>query len=184
MLFRSLELGGFDAARFNRPSIEDIELGYRLRAAGVQVRLMPELQGTHLKHWRLGNLLRTDVLQRALPWSRLMLERNDLVDDLNVSRGERLRAVVALLTVVDVLLVLLGLAPWWTIVLWLALAILVNLRLFNLFRRRRGTFFGVMGVLFHQIYYVYSSAAFVWCWLVHNTHRLGRRNRGNNVTQE
>jgi glycosyltransferase involved in cell wall biosynthesis len=32
-----LAVGGFDAARFPRPSIEDIELGYRLRRAGHRI---------------------------------------------------------------------------------------------------------------------------------------------------
>src|SRR2546426_2951145 len=47
------KVGGFDAGRFSRPSIEDIELGYRLRAAGHRIRLDPELQCTHLKRWTL-----------------------------------------------------------------------------------------------------------------------------------
>jgi GT2 family glycosyltransferase len=47
------EVGGFDAGRFRRPSIEDIELGYRLRAARHRIRLDPELQCTHLKRWTL-----------------------------------------------------------------------------------------------------------------------------------
>src|SRR5262249_50067799 len=31
------EVGGFDEARYRRPSIEDIELGYRLRRAGHRI---------------------------------------------------------------------------------------------------------------------------------------------------
>ena len=67
-------VGGFDAARFPRPSIEDIELGYRLRRAGHRIRLDKDLQGKHLKRWRFWSMLRTDVMRRALPWSRLVLD--------------------------------------------------------------------------------------------------------------
>jgi len=52
-----LGIGGFDAERFPRPSIEDIELGYRLCAAGHRVRLDRDLQWAHLKRWRLLSLI-------------------------------------------------------------------------------------------------------------------------------
>src|SRR5829696_5491870 len=50
--------GGFDASRFPHASVEDIELGMRLAAAGGKLRLDPELQGTHLKAWTLVELVR------------------------------------------------------------------------------------------------------------------------------
>ena len=43
---------GFDDWRFRVPSVEDIELGLRLAAAGGHIRLDPSIQGTHLKHSR------------------------------------------------------------------------------------------------------------------------------------
>jgi len=67
--------GGFDAERFLHPSVEDIELGMRLAAAGARLRLDPELQGTHLKAWTLVEMLRVDTVRRAYPWTRLLLER-------------------------------------------------------------------------------------------------------------
>src|SRR5262244_1938756 len=66
-------VGGFDAAAFTRPSVEDIELGYRLRAAGGRILLDRELQGTHLKRWTLSFMIRTDVSSRAVPWASLVL---------------------------------------------------------------------------------------------------------------
>ena len=47
-----LKVGGFDVVRYTRPSIEDIELGYRLRAAGGRIVLSPALQGTHLRIYK------------------------------------------------------------------------------------------------------------------------------------
>jgi hypothetical protein len=66
---------GFDTERFPRPQIEDIELGYRLRDAGGEIILDPTIQGTHLKRWTLGAVLRTDIFDRGVPWTRLLLER-------------------------------------------------------------------------------------------------------------
>ena len=44
-----LEAGGFDAEQYPVPSIEDVELGLRLAAAGARIRLDPSVRGKHLK---------------------------------------------------------------------------------------------------------------------------------------
>ena len=162
-----LAAGGFDVERYKRPSIEDIELGYRLRAAGGRIVLWPELQGTHLKVWRLFNLIHTEIFCRAIPWSRLMLSRSGLVDELNVGKSERLRALLAGLFVVGIVLSLHPDVPVWTALAMLIVIALANLQLLNLFFRRKGALFALCGLLFHQLYYLYSSTAFSWCWLEH-----------------
>lgn len=157
--------GGFDVVLYTRPSIEDIELGYRLREAGGKIMLIPELQSTHLKEWRFVNLIHTEVFCRAIPWSRLMITRSGIVDDLNVSSGERLRAVLAGVLLLVFLAGLVGLLPWWSFLPVLAVAAYANLSLVSLFYRRKGLLFALMGLLFHQLYYLYSSFAFVYSWL-------------------
>lgn len=160
-----LAVGGFDVARFPQPSIEDIELGYRLRAAGGRIVLRPELQGKHLKVWRLGNLVRTEILQRALPWSRLLLAGEGQGGDLNVGRAEKLRALIACAAAAAILAALVGLAPWWLPLAILAGAVAANRALLSLFVRRSGLGLGLFGLLFHQLYYLYSTAAYAWCWV-------------------
>lgn len=160
-----LSAGGFDVERFKRPSIEDIELGYRLRNAGGHIVLIPDFQSTHLKVWRFVNLLHTEIFCRAIPWSRLMMEQPGMTDDLNVSTMERLRAGLAGIFALVMLAVLAGLLPWWSVPLVLAAAVLANRKLFGLFWRRKGLLFALGGLLFHQLYYLYSSAAFVYSWL-------------------
>ncbi len=59
-------VGGFDE-RFVRPSIEDIDLGYRLSAAGYRLRLDVSIRGTHLKRWTLRTGIVTDVRDRGVP---------------------------------------------------------------------------------------------------------------------
>jgi GT2 family glycosyltransferase len=82
-------VGGFDE-RYLRPSIEDVELGYRLRAAGQRIRLVREAQVTHLKRWTLGSWLRSDLFGRAIPWARLVRAGRPLPKDLNFTAADRL----------------------------------------------------------------------------------------------
>lgn len=160
-----LAVGGFDAAKFNRPSIEDVDLGYRLRAAGGQIRLERRLLSTHLKHWTVPELVKTDIFRRALPWARLMLRRSEVLDDLNVGVPERLRAALAGLTVLALAGILVGVMPAWVLAPLLLTLLTANWDLFRVFQRNQGVVFGVAALAFHQVYYLYSAATFVWCWL-------------------
>ena len=96
---------------------------------------------------------------------------------LNVDGVERLRAGIAGLFVLCVLLVLFGLIS----AAWLAAPSIavgyVNRGLFRFFNRHRGLIFAVRAVLFHQIYYLYSAAAFVYVWAEHHGCGLTRRFR-------
>lgn len=87
-------VGGFDPA-YERPSIEDIELGVRLRRAGRRVLLRPEIQGTHLKRWTLVGLFKSDLWDRAVPWTELILRDGRLPDTLNLGAAQRLSALLA-----------------------------------------------------------------------------------------
>ncbi|HZI83563.1 MAG TPA: glycosyltransferase [Casimicrobiaceae bacterium] len=160
-----LASGGFDAERYPYPSVEDIELGYRLRQRGLRIVLDPRIQGTHLKIWRLGNLLHTDIARRALPWARLILSKSGLPDALNVGVGERINAALAAGLLASAALAAARLAPFWLPLGFVVAVAVANARLFGLFRRARGAAFAVGAVAFHQIYYLYSSAVYVACWL-------------------
>jgi GT2 family glycosyltransferase len=91
-------VGGFDAERYPRPCIEDIELGMRLHAAGRRIVLDPAVRGTHLKRWTLASMLRTDLAARGAPWVALRLERGGAGGGaLNLAWGQRLAAAAAVL---------------------------------------------------------------------------------------
>lgn len=160
-----LAAGGFDLERYPKPSIEDIELGMRLCDRGGKIVLEPRLRGTHLKVWRLGNLLRTEILSRALPWSRLIHARGNDAGALNVTAGERVRAALAWCLPAGVVGALAGWLPWWLPLGAILVAALANVDLLRLFLRRGGIRLALGGIAFHQLYYLYSSAVFVYCWI-------------------
>lgn len=159
-----LRLGGFDEELW---AVEDVELGYRLSAGGHSILLDKELQVKHLKRWTLKSMLSADIFQRAVPWSKLMLARGRLTDDLNVRKGERVKAAALLLSLLLLPLSLLH-AIWLVPVALLLGGVLVsNRRLYLLFFRRRGVRFALIAALLHLLYYGYSSAVFALCWSAH-----------------
>ncbi len=174
-----LAVDGFDAARYPYPSIEDIELGWRLRQRGLSIALLPELQGTHLKVWGLRNLVHTDIFRRALPWSRLIHDRSGLADALNIGAGERLNAALALGALIGLVLAMAMVVPWWAPAALVVAIAVGNRELFGFFYRRRGAPFAMRAVLFHQLYYVYSAAVFVWSWLEQHWKKLRGWRRGS-----
>jgi len=169
------QIGGFDIETYKVPSIEDIELGYRIRRTGGRIVLDPTLLGKHLKVWTPKNAIHTDIFRRALPWSRLMIAREGVANDLNTSHGEKLKAGVAGLFLLSILA--LPFAPGlWPVTLGLAaLALALNWSLAVFFYQNGGLAFAAGSLLYHQIYYVYSAGAFTWCLFEY--HVLGIKNR-------
>jgi glycosyltransferase involved in cell wall biosynthesis len=154
-----LRLGGFDP-KYTRPSIEDIELGYRVRAAGGQVRLVKTIQVKHLKRWTFWGILKTDVRDRALPWTALIARTGHLPNDLNLQASSRASAVS-----VYSLLLLLALGRRSSLARSVALLPLIvllacNSRLYAFFLSHRGPWFLLRTLPLHWFYYLYSSLAF------------------------
>jgi len=89
------EAGGFDAVRYPRPSIEDIELGSRLARRG-HIVLDPALLGTHLKEWSLGSMVHTDFHRRGVPWVSLLVTQRRVPAHLNLGARERASVLAAL----------------------------------------------------------------------------------------
>lgn len=88
-----LGIGGFDES-YRRSSIEDVELGYRLKAAGHRIRLVREAQVGHLKRWTLRSWLESDLRDRAIPWGRLLRRGHRLPRGLNFTGRDRAAAAL------------------------------------------------------------------------------------------
>ncbi|NND19419.1 MAG: glycosyltransferase family 2 protein [Silicimonas sp.] len=168
-------VGGFDIHTYEVPSIEDIELGYRISDAGHRIEIDPGLLCKHLKHWTIINAVHTDIFRRALPWARLMIERNTVTNDLNASNAERARAVLAAVFFVSLLFLIVQPGTWPFAFGMTILIFAANWRLFRLFRRAGGLPMAVASMVYHQFYYVYSAGVFVWC--LFEFHVLGKKDR-------
>jgi hypothetical protein len=158
------KMGGFDEKRFHRPSIEDIELGYRLRQFRYRILLEKKLQGTHLKRWTLPSMIRTDIVGRAVPWSRLILQTNNMPDDLNLKTGQRASFILAVLACV--FLVLSGAQSQWLGASAAAFlgVVALNRKLYLFFYRQRGVVFAMACIGLHLLYYLYSGFSYLYAW--------------------
>lgn len=159
-------MGGFDCVRFAIPSIEDIELGARLRQAGHRILLDRTIQAKHLKHWGVVSLLRTDIFCRAVPWSRLILTSQGLINDMNLKTSDRASSALVALIVL-----LIPLSVWQPIFLLgiaacLAMFVYLNKSLFGFFLKQKGWLFTAMALPWQLLYFLYSGVSFVTCWFI------------------
>ncbi len=162
-----LAVGGFDADRYSEPSIEDIELGYRLIRAGRRIRLCKQMQATHLKRWTAGSLLRTDVCRRAVPWTLLLLREGRLPNDLNLRRTDRVSTIAVYLLLISGWSVPRRQAARCVGAIAVVLLLAVNYPLYRFFHRRRGARFTALAILWHWFYFLYSGFSFALGLLRH-----------------
>jgi hypothetical protein len=125
-----------------------------------------------LKRWTLASVVSTDILQRAVPWSRLVMERSQLPNDLNLRWTQRIAAAAAPLALVGVGVAIYAIAMRSVATLGLALAIAapsaaLNWPMLRTFASLRGFRFALSAWLFHQIHLIYASATFAVCALWH-----------------
>ncbi len=157
-----LRFGGFDEVRYRRPAIEDIELGTWLSAAGHRIVLDSRVKCKHLKRWTFKNLLKTDIFDRAIPWTRLMMRVGAIDNALNVKVSQRISVVLALMA-----LLLLPVALWnaWGFLalgLNVAILTLINSDFYAYYLRKQGLWFTLRVVPMHWLYFWYCGfGAFV-----------------------
>lgn len=160
--------GGFDAERFPQASVEDVELGMRLRRDGARIVLDPAIRGRHLKRWTVASMVRTDFARRGVPWARLLLRDGAGSTALNLSRWRRLSAAssVALLGALAARRPRLAAA---TLVANLAL----DRDLYALLARRGGPRLLLAGIGLHQLHQLTAVASVPAALVLHATE--GRR---------
>lgn len=155
-----MAIGGFDEA-YDQPSIEDIELGYRLRQSGHTIRLDKTLQVTHLKEWGMISLIKADVFYRALPWTELIVRTGRLPNDLNLRYSSRVSTLA-----IYGLIAAFAATTWWPRSMIIALSLLliflvINAPLYTFFQQKRGVLLALQVIPWHAFYHLYSGFAFL-----------------------
>ncbi len=145
------QVGGFDESV---AFMEDIDLGMRLAGDGASIVLDPTVLGTHLKHWSVWGMVRTDFAERGIPWVRLLLRHRHSAGALNLSWRHRLSAGASLV----------GVGALATGRPRLALAsgatlVALNWGFYALLIRRRGPAEAGVGVGLHALHHLAGAAA-------------------------
>ncbi|MBF2026654.1 MAG: glycosyltransferase [Oscillatoriales cyanobacterium C42_A2020_001] len=153
-------VGGFDE-RYRYPSVEDIELGYRLKRAGYQIRLCKTVQVKHLKHWKAGSLLRAELCYRAIPWTELIWRDRQFSNDLNLKNSSRVSLILTYVLVICLI------AGFWSSLVWFvgvgiaSMLLWLNLPIYRFFYQKRGLLFTLQVILWHWFYFLYGGLGFV-----------------------
>jgi len=166
-------IGGFDE-RFRRPSIEDIELGYRLVAGGRSLRLDVRFRGQHLKRWTLRSGIATDILMRGIPWAQLVCRSRDVSNDLNLSMHLRMSAVVTVALAASLARAVFhplsgALVPATLLVVLVGL----NLPYYRWFARKRGVLFALRVIPLHVIHHSCNVVSIAVGTALHVVGRFG-----------
>jgi cellulose synthase/poly-beta-1,6-N-acetylglucosamine synthase-like glycosyltransferase len=165
--------GGYDE-RYRRSSIEDIELGSRLIASGERIRMVKSLAAKHLKRWAPLGLVRSEIFDRALPWTRLILASGRMPDDLNLRWSGRV--AVAAACGLGASLVASVWFPWARLAagLFAALEVAIDVPLARFLYRARGPVFATRALAWQWVHYLCSAAGFTMGVVMHVAH-AGRR---------
>ena len=173
--FRSV--AGFNEG-IRRPSVEDIELGYRLVEAGHRLGVEPAARGCHLKRWTLWGSIVTDVRDRGIPWTQLILRYGALPDDLNTKDALRWSVVLSYVFLMSAAGA--WFAPLLAVVAAMALAgvVALNLAYYQWFWHREGRWFAVRVIAAHVLHHLCNGVSVVAGALLHAADRLGLRPPG------
>jgi Glycosyl transferase family 2 len=163
-------VGGFDDQRYPKPSIEDIEFGSRLHAAGYRIVLDPTIRGTHLKRWTLLSMVKTDLLQRGVPWVELLLSGRADRAALNLGWRHRVSALASVVLVGSVVTRRAGAAGASLVTLGAA-----NRSFYSLLARRRGPLGAATGILLHAVHHLTAVAAAPLGLIAYARRRYGDR---------
>ena len=162
------QAGMYDEWRFRRPTIEDIELGRRIRKLGYKAVLRPDIQATHLKRWTLRAMVANNLHDRGVPWMRLDTEQ---------ARGGEPKVRASVQSVNTVLTwAALGFLAWaavardWrpaVVALTTLLPVLVsNRRQYAFFARKGGVRFALVAVPLDLVNYLVNGVGLLAGWLM------------------
>lgn len=163
-----LRCGGFDEKRYGRPAIEDIELGTWLSLAGGRIILDRRIQGKHLKHWTLWGLLKTDIFDRGIPWTQLMLRAGGLARTLNLSISQRVSVALSGAMLLGALAAIWWPAAWVVAAAFALALTLLNLDFYRYFAARGGFWFMLRVVPLHWLYFWYCGLSAVAGTVLHH----------------
>lgn len=154
-----LNSGGFDE---NYRFLEDIEFGYRLHRAGQIILLRKQIQLTHLKRYSLASLVMSDLFGRAIPWTRIMLEKRVFRNDLNTKLNNVLSVAVAAAIPIVFISAMFSTRMIVVLLAMSASFAALNTGFYRFVYQEQGGLFLLRSVAMNWLGYVYSGIGLIW----------------------
>lgn len=168
------DLGGFRTSPFIR-QINDIDFGYRLRKKGLRIELDQEIQVTHHKRYDFRSVIRSDLVERAIPWTRIMIDNRIFLNDLNTG----MTGTMSVCLVCGSLLLSLFPFPLFTrtaiLVGSLGITGFLNRGWWRFCRRKKGVSFAFRAMWMEFLYYLTCGTGLIAGGLLSLSHFLSRR---------
>ncbi len=141
--------------------MEDVELGYKLKAANHKIHLDKGLHVKHLKRYNFSYLLKSDLFDRAIPWTMLILANKQPINDLNLKPQHKLSAVIVILLIASVAAAAISLRFLFALPVLLAVFFQMNQEFYGFYLRKRGVVFTLKVIPLHFLYYLYGTLGFI-----------------------
>jgi len=150
------KLGGFDET-LNYFPIEDIAFGYKILKHGGKIYLNKQLQIKHLKHYSFFSLIKSDLVYRAIPWTKILLKERLFKRDLNLKTNNILSVVAAFIVLLALLSIKISIYFWVIVVFFVISFLLLNYTFYKFIFREKGLSFTLCSILMHYFFYLISG---------------------------
>ena len=142
----------------------------------------PATQVKHLKRWTLLSMLETDIRDRGIPWTELILEKKSMPNDLNLGLIQRWSVTGVYATLLFSLMAALRsrgfqLAALLGACCSLLATLFINRAFYAFLGKRRGGWFAVRAAVLHLFFYFYNGIAFLLGVASWASKRFNRRHR-------
>lgn len=164
----------FDEVTFDETwdrCLEDVVFGMDLVRKGLTIYVEKNVTVVHLKRYSLAALIRSDLWNRAVPWTKLLLQRRHFPNELNTTWRDRLATAFVAMLLLAVPMALLGFLPAgmavFTITGLLGLFLATNRAFWRFLWREQGGYFTLRAIPLHYIFYLTCGVGFVIGLLAH-----------------
>jgi methyltransferase, FkbM family len=152
------EIGGFNE---DYRVLEDIELGYRLCKSNHKIYLDSSIPVTHYKNYTFESLIKSDFMDRAIPWTKLILTNKVFKNDLNTRTNHVISVLISFIIFFNVLLIYIFPKITYVFIPLFATFLFLNRRFYLYILNKTNVIFTVKSILLNWFSYFYSSIGLV-----------------------
>lgn len=151
-------VGGFNE-KFKKADIEDYEIGHKLIAKGYKIYQTNEIETIHDDIHTFGGLVST-LFIRSFLYPPLLFKRKKL-DTGYLNKKRALAYPTALFSLASLFISFINPVFLWAWLLFIAITLLLDIGLYNIFRKEKGNIFMVKCILLHYLILNIMAVGFI-----------------------